>query len=452
MRYHQLTEAATVIKMGKSTIEFPSDDYLPDLNHIKMAAVTQKRFDDLKAVLARHGMKFEWTLYTASRKSPMWIMGVGPKDAPTFLWYKYEPNKHTSAAGTNSVYTPAGKIDTDDFLYRRTHEEQDALIKGDFKMNTFDEFKKGDYVFANWGGNDILGEVVGRKKVKLDIYLLVLPASFQNQRRADNSHEFIAQIPAARCRHATEAEVHSAYNTEKSIVDAYNERKAKDPGAMPGSSLADGASLSNMGITTLKGCPEITDTLYLNGNHLRDLKGGPRRAGRLDVSKNYLVTLEGAPEVVEGDFLCQMNKLTSLEHGPQAVGGSYNFSENHVTNLKGMPDKLVQGFTGSKNELTSLEGAPKSIKGGVWLTYNKLESLHNIHKHMPEIHGNLQLHNNPIKSHVLGLVMIKGLKLVTLDNNRVAEIVNKYLGQGREAIMACQAELIEAGFDDYAQL
>jgi hypothetical protein len=59
---------------------------------------------------------------------------------------------------------------------------------------------------------------------------------------------------------------------------------------------------------------------------------------------------------------------------------------------------------------------------------------------------------NPIKSHVLGLMLIDGLKTIRLDNKQVEEILNRHLGKGRAGMLMAQEELIEAGLEEFAQL
>ena len=58
--------------------------------------------------------------------------------------------------------------------------------------------------------------------------------------------------------------------------------------------------------------------------------------------------------------------------------------------------------------------------------------------------------NNPIESHVLGLLKIKGLQEVRLDDIQLTKIINKYLPLGD--LLDCQEELIEAGYEEFAQL
>ena len=131
-----------------------------------------------------------------------------------------------------------------------------------------------------------------------------------------------------------------------------------------------------------------------------------------------------------GHFSCFSNKLTSLEGAPSVVKGD---------------------FSCSYNKLTSLQGAPSVVKGDFYCSYNKLTSLAGIHKIIKEIHGFADFYNNPIKSNVLGLMRIKGLTEVFLDNRQVRDILNKYLAGDRD-IIRCQSELQDAGLEEFAKL
>ena len=65
--------------------------------------------------------------------------------------------------------------------------------------------------------------------------------------------------------------------------------------------------------------------------------------------------------------------------------------------------------------------------------------------------GKADFEKNPITSCVLGLLLIDGLRGVWFDNGKLEIIMNKHLAGDRD-VFACQEELIEAGFDEYAQL
>ena len=121
------------------------------------------------------------------------------------------------------------------------------------------------------------------------------------------------------------------------------------------------------------------------------------------------------------------------------------------SNLEGSPSIIEGDFICSYNNLTSLEGAPTTISTRLDCQNNKLTDLHNIHKQIRYIGEFAIFFDNPIKSHVLGLLLINGLHKVFLDNLKVDYIINKHLAGDRD-VFACQEELIENGFEEFAHL
>ena len=191
---------------------------------------------------------------------------------------------------------------------------------------------------------------------------------------------------------------------------------------------------------------------YCGGNNLTSLEGAPSSVGgEFSCSRNNLTSLEGAPSSVSGNFYCYDNNLTSLKGAPSSVGGEFSCSRNNLTSLEGAPSSVGGDFHCSDNKLTSLEGAPSSVGGKFYCYDNKLTSLHNIHKQIKHVGRIADFIGNPITSHVLGLLMIDGLKEVNLDNKEVEKIIDRHLSGDRD-VFACQEELIEAGFEDFAQL
>lgn len=128
------------------------------------------------------------------------------------------------------------------------------------------------------------------------------------------------------------------------------------------------------------------------------------------------------------------------------------FEEKSVKDLGDSVDRSGEhDFHCSYKGIESLEGAPSIVNGTVVCFDNKLKSLHNIHKIFKHISGGAEFRKNPIKSHILGLIMIDGLRYVTLDSWELQSIINKHLSGDRD-VFACQEELIEAGFEEFAQL
>lgn len=159
-------------------------------------------------------------------------------------------------------------------------------------------------------------------------------------------------------------------------------------------------------------------------------------------------------DLIEGErsILAIMGKQKPSERG-------FNCDKENITSLKGSPESVGTYFNCSENKLKSLDGISSRIGLDLHAYNNKIESLHNIHKQIKYIGRNAYFQDNPIKSHVLGLLLIDGLKRIWFVNSynkenklfKVEEIINKHLAGDRD-IFACQEELIEAGFDEYAQL
>ena len=154
----------------------------------------------------------------------------------------------------------------------------------------------------------------------------------------------------------------------------------------------------------------------------------------IDCQKQFLVSLEGAPDIVNGNFDCDSNQLTSL---------------------KGCPTRVTGDFSCNDNIIGTLEFCPKYIGGDFYAFRCGLTNLHNIHKHIDYVFDTFIVSRNPIKSHVLGLLKIKGLQSIRLDNEKVQKIINKYLAGiplDKRDILGCQQDLIDAGFEEYAKL
>jgi hypothetical protein len=172
---------------------------------------------------------------------------------------------------------------------------------------------------------------------------------------------------------------------------------------------------------------------------VRELKGysfeDPYKGDFYCISKQ-LTSLEGCPKVVNGNFYCNNNNLQSLQYCPQLVNGSF-----HCGN----------------NKLQSLQYCPQIVKGHFNCDHNKLQSLQNIHKYCKQLDKQLWAFNNPIKSHVLGVMLIENIKHIILSTDRnnklqtIENIINTHIKTDRDVYL-CQDNLIKAGFAEYAQL
>ena len=169
--------------------------------------------------------------------------------------------------------------------------------------------------------------------------------------------------------------------------------------------------------------------------------------GDFDCGDNQLKSLEGCPQTVGGSFYCSHNQLKSLEGCPHTVGGDFYCGDNELESLEGCPQIVGGDFYCWSNQLESLEGCPQTV-GGYFncLNNEKLTSLTRINFYVHEINGKdgADFTGCPIKSNVLGLLKIRGLKGARFDDTKLQEIMNKHLPMGN--ISECMDELLDAGF------
>ena len=201
------------------------------------------------------------------------------------------------------------------------------------------------------------------------------------------------------------------------------------------------------GISSLKYCPRIISGDFdCTGN--RDLR-----------------SLEGISQRGVENFFTDNCNLTSLEGAPQKInGGFYCYDNKNLTSLKGMPQEGVTDVYCSGCNLSSLEGIAKKINGDLNCFNNpNLTSLKGIHKIIEEINGSLSI-GTSVKSNILGILKIKNVKELKFSLQsapindvtrltQLANIINWYLPNPTTSqIIDCQNELIEAGFEEYAEL
>ena len=166
------------------------------------------------------------------------------------------------------------------------------------------------------------------------------------------------------------------------------------------------------------------------------------------------ITEQTPNEPWPGNFYCYNKQLTSLEFCPKEVGDDFYGHNNKLTSLEFCPKEVGGDFGCSFNKLTSLEFCPKEVGGEFWCSFNKLTSLADIHKRLKKMNGIFYANYNPIKSNVIGLMLVAGCKEVKLDNKEVMNIMNKHLPntKGHLGLLECQEELLSAGFEEWAEL
>lgn len=174
-----------------------------------------------------------------------------------------------------------------------------------------------------------------------------------------------------------------------------------------------------------------------------------------------LTSLEGCPTEIHGHFSCFSDRsLKDLSGSPEKVSGYFDCSDcKSLTSFKGSPKFIGETFFASYcDSITTLEGITPHINDNLDLSYcTGLTSLKDIHKHCEIINGTIFIPDN-VSSHILGVLKIKGLNRVSFQNpahKEVQRIVNEYLQEHRDTpqrLYDCQDALIEAGFEDFAQL
>ncbi len=173
-------------------------------------------------------------------------------------------------------------------------------------------------------------------------------------------------------------------------------------------------SCISAGLQSLAGCPRsIRRDFICTGNELANLVGCPANIGRsLIWVGSRLRSLEGCPEIIHGEFTCSRNYLVSLQHGPKHVEGNYDCSHNPLTSLEYLPD-IIGGYL--KVPWSKDLGLLRLVKYQRVYLYNRQGTI--------------------------------GKDLESPQN-----ILNKYSNPQatRRDILACQKELIDAGYEGNA--
>lgn len=160
-----------------------------------------------------------------------------------------------------------------------------------------------------------------------------------------------------------------------------------------------------------------------------------------------------------------VEKLTISDDG--VLTSSSYFSIYHYDQIGAPPFKIgkVKEFElGPAKTLTELPDWFPPTASYIQLKNVGITSLHNVHKVIKQCRE-LRLIDVPVTSCFLGLLKIEGLLKFSFDPtqkmindhpvdgiyNKLDMIINKHLKNGRN-LFDCQAELEDAGFEEYAKL
>lgn len=164
------------------------------------------------------------------------------------------------------------------------------------------------------------------------------------------------------------------------------------------------------------------------------------------------------PTEVTGYFSCANNALTTMKNCPLKVESLY-CNDNKLTSLKHIPKIINGNLSVAGNAISTFEHFPTEVHGNFNLTYNKtLTSLQGIQKYLRRVGSYIDFKGCPIKSHILGLLMIDiGGNIVIFGNPVdksyiVDTIMNRWKNQGRKGVLGAQRELLDLGYEELAQL
>jgi hypothetical protein len=164
------------------------------------------------------------------------------------------------------------------------------------------------------------------------------------------------------------------------------------------------------------------------------------------------------PTEVTGYFSCANNALTTMKNCPLKVESLY-CNDNRLTSLEYIPKIINGNLSVAGNAISTFEHFPTEVHGNFNLTHNKtITSLQGIQKYLRHVDSYIEFKGCPIKSHILGLLLIYiGGDIVIFGNPAdksyiVDTIMNRWKNQGRKGILGAQRELIAAGYKELAQL
>lgn len=259
--------------------------------------------------------------------------------------------------------------------------------------------------------------------------------------------------------------------TEDDIESWFDENRFKVDYTVSGGKVT-AKSFKMVGHTDMKGLgvqfDKVNGDFELSHNGLTTLKGCPSEVGGKYIIKGkFIKSLSLGPKVVKGDCIISGTEITSLEGAPTEVGGVLSLSLNpKLTSFKGGPTKVGSHVIVEKNALLqNLDGLPEEIGGTLDLKNLRSGSL----KGIGRVKSCKTIVISEIKSNILGLIMIDGLKEVEIswvidhhipgfDEKKLKDAINilkPYFGKGRgdkKMVFEAQEKLIDANLDDFAEL
>lgn len=176
--------------------------------------------------------------------------------------------------------------------------------------------------------------------------------------------------------------------------------------------------------------------------------------GNVNLSRIHLTILEGFPHTVGGDVTVARTPIKSLQGARTRVEGHFwAYHCKYLKTLAGLPAYVGKNFVAYKCKIKTLMGAPEHVGQMFDVTDNPLVS----YDPLPQGSSQLSL---PYNEHV-GLFKLLSYPRVHLSQDGVTcdldkvksanHIIQKYVGQGKSAILNCALELKQAGLEGNAK-
>lgn len=197
--------------------------------------------------------------------------------------------------------------------------------------------------------------------------------------------------------------------------------------------------------------------------------------GNFHLECKKLRSLVNIPHTVQGDLTIQYGNLESLEGCTQYVYGSVNIQSCGVSSLTGFPINVGGAIKLDDLNIngSELKHLPRVVKGSLYINY--CYSVRDL-EHLPtQIQGRLDLRNSLVQSltgfegcddrlimdYMPTMPLLRGLlaqKGITLFNrgihtqgwysinvNNISDIINKYKGKGKQAMLNAALDLKKLG-------
>ncbi len=208
-------------------------------------------------------------------------------------------------------------------------------------------------------------------------------------------------------------------------------------------------------LNTLENCPtQVKGSYSIRHNKLTSFKGIPKEInGNLCIEGNKILSFDYAPRKIHGNLNVSRNKISSLENIPEYIGNSLILDSNPITSLIGIHKKILKCVSISLYDLNIESGG----LGLLFIEWLKCLNIIEYHAKLlaDESKSQLEIVRNHINNGGTPSSFIEynnQQKLRKYKMIRFLIITEKYLGKGKNGVLACQQELIDEGLEEYAVL